>query len=155
MDKIKVALCLSGEPRSTMASFPYIYESFLIPNSVYKTDVYLHAWDGFRALNLYSPKKYNIERSNELSLFNNLLSSLVLKDSFKRLLRYFDTFTQHSSQIKNMFLMFWSFKQSFDLITDPYDIYIKYRYDPFVEHPFHINNIIIDILDDQYDMFIP
>jgi hypothetical protein len=27
--KIKIALCLSGEPRSSMFCFPYIYESFI------------------------------------------------------------------------------------------------------------------------------
>ena len=54
--KIKIALCISGEPRSTMASFPYIYETFLLDNPIYQTDVYLHSLKGFRALPLYKPK---------------------------------------------------------------------------------------------------
>ena len=155
MDKIKIALCLSGEPRNSMASFPYIYESFLTPNSNYKTDVYLHAWEGFRALSLYSPKKYIIEKTNELRLFKNFFKNLNLKPSFKKQLKHFFTFSIHSNQIKNTYLMFYSVKKSFDLINEPYDIYIRCRYDYFFEQKFYINNIIKNILDNKYDMFIP
>ena len=41
--KPKIALCLSGEPRSSMFCFPYIYESFLDLGFEYEVDVYIHS----------------------------------------------------------------------------------------------------------------
>jgi hypothetical protein len=40
--KPKIALCLSGEPRNDIATFPYIYNSFLT-FSQYEVDVYIHS----------------------------------------------------------------------------------------------------------------
>ena len=37
--KIKIALCLSGEPRWATIGFPYIYETFLLPNNNFEVDV--------------------------------------------------------------------------------------------------------------------
>ena len=74
--KIRVALCLSGEPRSSMASFPYIYEAFLKDNDTYDIDVYSHSWKGFRALDLYKPKNSQIESINEPIFINNIINNL-------------------------------------------------------------------------------
>ena len=40
--KTKIALCLSGEPRSSMFCFPYIYESFIDLGDKYEIDIYIH-----------------------------------------------------------------------------------------------------------------
>ena len=154
--KIKVALCLSGEPRNTMASFPYIYEAFLKPNSLYKTDTYLHSWKGFRALEMYNPKKVYIDSNiNETNLFVNYFFQLNLLGSIKNQLSDFQLTTKTSYKLRNTFLMFYSFNKCFNLIEDSYDLFIKCRYDTFFENKFFINSILVDILENKYDMFIP
>jgi hypothetical protein len=153
MDKIKIALCLSGEPRNTMASFPYVYESFLKPNSLYKTDVYMHSWKGFRALKMYTPRKIHIDDTiNETNLFVDYFYTLKLSDPLKSQLSDFESTTKTSYKLRNTFLMFYSFNKCFNLIEDAYDLFIKCRYDVFFENKFYIDSILIDILENKYDI---
>ena len=49
-NKIKIALCISGEPRDSMVSFSFIYESFLRPYPNLDIDVYVHSFKPYRAL---------------------------------------------------------------------------------------------------------
>jgi hypothetical protein len=155
-NRIKIALCLSGEPRNTMASFPYIYESFLKHNNLYKTDTYLHSWKGFRALEMYNPKKFHIDSNlHETNLFVNYFYKLNLSGSIKTQLSDFESTTKTSYKLRNTFLMFYSFNKCFNLIEDSYDLFIKCRYDTFFENKFYIDSIIVDILENKYDMFIP
>lgn len=84
---MKVALCISGQPRSVALVFPAIYENVLVPNN---PDVYIHSWidDNIKGkqpvaagghvasdtiphniddiiLNLYKPKDYLFESQIE------------------------------------------------------------------------------------------
>ena len=52
---MKIALCLSGKPRSSMFCYPYIYDAFM--NNEHQVDVFIHSWNECRALDLYRPKK--------------------------------------------------------------------------------------------------
>jgi hypothetical protein len=56
---LKIALCLSGEPRSSMFCFPYIYESFINLGPQYEVDVYIVG--RILELYLYNPKSIKIE----------------------------------------------------------------------------------------------
>jgi|MDTE01.1.fsa_nt_gb hypothetical protein len=154
--KPKIALCLSGEPRSSMASFPYIYEAFLKDNHLYDIDVYIHSWKGFRALDLYKPKKYNIENVNqELYVSNEIPKIKNLPKDLDILFKISEGFTPNVSLVKNNILMIHSLKKCFDLIEEPYDLYIRCRYDIFFRSKFWVYPIIRDLIEQKYDMFIP
>ena len=154
--KIKIALCLSGEPRSSMASFPYIYEAFLKDSEHYDIDVYIHSWKGFRALDLYKPKKYKIENINEPIFINNIINNLHSYSSkISTLKSISNNFTPNVSLFKNSLLMLSSIQKCFNLIQGSYDIYIRCRYDLFFRSKFWLVPILTDIIKNKYDMFIP
>ena len=49
--------------------------------------------------------------------------------------------------------MYYSLKECFNLIENPYDIYIRCRLDLMFESKLILNPIFIDLLNNQYDMF--
>jgi hypothetical protein len=60
---MKIALCLTGLPRSCGQGYEYIYKNLI---SKYDTDVFLHTWktndlDIEDIVSVYSPKLYTIE----------------------------------------------------------------------------------------------
>ena len=154
--KIKIALCLSGEPRSSMFCFPYIYETFLKPHPLYDVDVYIHTWKGFRALSLYNPKNCYVDFLNEekfyVSYYNSFIST---SKEFNQTLKKEGKVSNNSSFLKNSTLMYYSIQKSFQLIKDKYDICIRSRLDLFFPSPFNINPIILDIVSKKYDIFLP
>ena len=50
---MKIALCLSGQPRNYREAFPYIYNHIILPNSA---DVFFHTW--FDPNNRYMEKQH-------------------------------------------------------------------------------------------------
>jgi len=154
--KTKIALCLSGEPRSSMTSFPYIYEAFLKDNEIYDIDVYCHSWKGFRALDLYKPKNLKIEPINEPLFIDNILNNIQKYPTKLLTLKSIsNSFTPNTSLLKNSILMLSSIKKSFNLIQEPYDVYIRCRYDIFFRSKFWLFPILNDLMNNKYDMFIP
>jgi hypothetical protein len=157
--KIKIALCLSGEPRSSMACFPYIYETFLKPNPTYETDVFVHSFKGFRALDLYSPKQIQINTQEENDLFGSWINppEQFNKEILEKLNNSIDLISINSNPIKNLFLMFYGVNNCMNLIQNPseYQIFIRCRFDIIFQNPFIINDIVSDILKDKYDIFTP
>jgi hypothetical protein len=156
--KIKVALCLSGEPRSSMVSFPYIYETFLRPNPIYETDVYIYSRSGFRALELYNPTNYIIDRSSGENYFLHYLSNTL--PNFSQEVSNFvnsslSNISHYSNNVKNSVLMFDNIKNCFNLIQEPYDVYIRIRYDIYFKSKYFLEHTLFDILNGKYDMFIP
>lgn len=130
--KVKIALCLSGQPRFSMTSFPYIYESFLLPHTEYQVDTYVHSWNGFRALDLYSPKKYLIEPINDRKYFNEFNFNIT-SNEVNNFLEPFKRLTPSIHPLKNVVLMYSSIKSCFDLIEEDYDYYIRCRLDLLFE----------------------
>jgi hypothetical protein len=118
-----------------MFCFPYIYESFINLGPQYEVDVYIHSWKNFRALPLYNPKSIKIEPNK----------------------------TQHiKSQIPNPYntlpyqnhtLMHYSIGECFNLIKEPYDVYIRCRLDLIFDSKLILYPIFLDILNNQYDIF--
>ena len=158
MSKIKVALCLSGEPRNSMFCFPYIYESLINLGPDYEVDIYIHSWKNFRALSLYNPKKYSIEWiEGEKLLKEKYLYLRSLTNHFKtqKLLDELYKHTFNSSPVKNYFLMYLSMLECFNLIDTSYDLYIRGRFDLYFNLPFNIKFILESIKENKYDIFLP
>lgn len=71
---MKIALCLSGQPRSFEKGYQYLYKNLLSKHDV---DVFLHFWssekeydDAVRMLELYKPKKWNTREEFVSSYFD-------------------------------------------------------------------------------------
>lgn len=140
--KIKVALCLSGEPRSSMFCFPYIYESFINLGPKYEVDTYIHSWKNFRALPLYNPKQCKIDF--HLSEKLKIHTIVNFPDNYGNLIN-----------IQNQVLMWHSIKAAFDLAGEDYDIYIRCRLDLIIDSKFLLNQCIFDLVNGKYNLFIP
>ena len=59
---MKIALCLSGQPRSFEKGYEYHYKNIIENNDV---DVFIHCWDTKyenQLVELYKPKKYSFEK---------------------------------------------------------------------------------------------
>ena len=136
-NKIKVALCLSGEPRSSMFCFPYIYEAFLKPNPLFKTDTYIHSWKNFRALDLYNPKNYKIQNTND-DFIGDIINTLNFSPSLQEQLSYYNLHTKSTNFLFNQIKMFYSIKECFNLC------YKVNRWDGevFIKHILDNNNNI-------------
>ena len=155
--KIKIALCLSGEPRSSMFCFPYIYESFINIGPEYEVDVYMHSRKNVRALRCYHPQDFAIDSSPTLP-FIEYINSLKLPPLLEQEKNYYKNITSVNDNILHQFLMVDGIHKSFTLSKKNdkiYDIYIRCRFDIFTDFFIDIQPIIRDILDKKYDMFIP
>ena len=156
-EKIKIALCLSGEPRSSMFCYPYIYESFINIGPEYKVDVYIHSRKNFRAFPLYNSKNWLIDNHlspSVIELYNSLTPPPELSNELNLLTNY----TLNINNIINQLLMIDGINKCFYLTKnnpDPYDIYIRCRPDLFTKSKIDIRPIISGILAEEYNMFIP
>ena len=157
--KFKIALCISGEPRNAMASFPYIFESFLREDLRYETDVFIHSRKPYRAINLYQPLQCIIDPTDENLLYRQTISKLNITSKNALLkLNTFNGFTLTSNILKNQVLMYDGIKKCQDLAssTKKYDLYIRCRPDIIFRNQISFNHIINDILiEKKYDMLIP
>jgi hypothetical protein len=143
--KIKIALCLSGDPRNDTYLFPYIYKHFL-SNPTFEVDIYIHTWKNFESLDLYKPKKCLIEYNQEYKICENILSQIPNLNKVKLL-------DAHNGN--NTILMFYSFNKCFNLIKEKYDLYIKLRFDSYIPLSTNLSPFIKDVLENTYDIFIP
>ena len=137
--KIKVALCLSGEPRSSMFCFSYIYESLLQENPYFEVDTYIHSWKPFRALPLYSPKSTKLEPYIPQIIEENIRKNLPIQ--------YYT-----NNKIHNYFKMYYAIKTNFNQVPQPYDIYIRCRLDLIFESKLVLYPIFLDILNKKYNL---
>ena len=136
---MKIALCISGKPRSSMFCYPYIYDAFM--NNNHQVDVFIHSWNECRVLDLYRPKKLEINSDSEA--LNMLLPMLNLNN------------INIEGNVKNNILMYYSIKKCFDLIDDEYDIIIRARFDLLLQPKLDIESILTDLINKKYDIYIP
>jgi len=157
--KIKIALCLSGEPRSSMFCFPYIYENFINLNSkIFEVDVYSYSFKSFRALSLYNCKNYFIDNRNSSDLFKDWIQPLDKKlspKSLELLLNTSNSFMNNQNGIRNLFLMYTNIQNCFNLISSKYDVYIRARYDLMFEYPIQIEGLCSKIIEGKTDLILP
>jgi len=138
----KIALCLSGLGKSSMFSFPYIYESFIhsVPRGV---DVYIHSYEFYRAISLYRPVKFKID---DLDVIDDLKSRVKLGD---------DVVIHGTANLTNILYMFNSITECFKLLDDEYDIIIRCRPDLLLQTDINFQGIITDLINGLYDIQIP
>ena len=157
--KIKIALCLSGEPRSSMFCFPYIYENCInLDPKIFEVDVYSYSFKGYRALPLYNCKKYIIDNRNDEEMFTQWFFPMEEKFSPKCMYLLINTsnnFVNNQSGIRNLFLMYTNIQNCFNLIQGKYNIYIRARYDLIFQNRIFIENYISTILKGEKDIIIP
>jgi hypothetical protein len=136
---MKIALCISGKPRSSMFCYPYIYDAFM--NNKHQVDVFIHSWNQCRVLDLYKPKKLEINSDSEA--LNMLLPMLNLNG------------IKIEGNVQNNILMYYSIKRCFDLIEGEYDAVIRTRFDLLLQPKFDIESILNDLSNKKYDIYIP
>jgi hypothetical protein len=71
---MKIALCLSGQPRSVAKGYEFVQKNLLSRNDV---TVFIHAWSGEEvnhAIELYKPERYKTDPAltNDLSKYTNV-----------------------------------------------------------------------------------
>ena len=154
--KIKVALCLSGEPRYSMVCFPYIYESFINLKLDFDVDVFTHSRINFRALNNYNPISHYYDTQSKSKIINHI-SQIQLPPELEESKVFYNAYTEQTNLIVNPFLMFDAIQKCTNaaLNHDKYDIIIRSRYDFITESELNIIPIIRDILSKKYNLFIP
>mgnify|MGYP007113563026 FL=1 len=136
---MKIALCISGKPRSSMFCYPYIYDTFI--NNEHQVDTFIHSWDECRAIDLYNPKKLEINSDREaLDVLVPILDLNGIKIE---------------GNTKNNMLMYYSIKKCFDLIEGEYDVVIRTRFDLLLQPKFDIESILNDLSNKKYDIYIP
>lgn len=141
----KIALCLSGDPRSSMFCFPYIYESILqYDQNIFDIDVYIHSWKGFRALSLYNPKKYLIDNLDTDTFYWNHFNQLSTDFNF-----------HHHSPFKNSLLMFYGLKKVWEMVEDEYDYYIRCRFDILFKNEFSLPHLVNELEESKCDIITP
>jgi len=152
---IKIALCLSGEPRYSMFCLPYIYESFINLGSDYSVDVFCHFREPFRALSQYFPKSTKYDPFS-ISKISASLDTLEISDKLKSKKDFYEAYTTQTNIIFNPILMFEGIFESFNMAKNynSYDIYIRSRYDFITPSKIYIDPIIKKILKKEYDLFI-
>jgi hypothetical protein len=141
MENVKIALCLSGLIRNSFFCFPYIYNSFL--NTDYNVDVFVHTWNDSPIMDLYKPKKIEIE--NQKQILQQLLPLLKLNSNVRI-----------EGNVQNNISMYYSIKKCFDLIADEeYDVVIRCRFDLLLQEKIKFKQIVDDIINKKYDIYIP
>ena len=144
-NKIKIALCISGEPRDSMVSFSFIYESFLRPYPNLDIDVYVHSFKPYRALELYLPTEVFIDYNDESLIYNNHICNWGLNPQ-----HYIKT------PFRNTFLMHYGIQKSFKLTKEKeYDYYIRLRPDIIFSSRVDLNYIINSLKVNNKDMWVP
>ena len=139
---MKIALSLSGITRSSMVCFPYIYDAFL--NNSHKVDVFIHTWEKSRAIDLYNPKKFEIESIPQSEILTHFSNQIIIPHDCKI-----------DGHISNNLLQFYTLKKSFDLIPEDYDIVIRCRFDVIMQNKFDLTKILNQIVSNRYDIFCP
>jgi hypothetical protein len=141
---MKIALCLSGKPTSSIFCFPYIYDTFLNNKNI-QTDVFIHTWEDSKIINFYNPKKFEIEKYETDTILKFLFSNIVFPENMKV-----------EGNITNNLLQFYSLKKVFDLVPEnEYDYIVRCRFDVLIENKFCLEEIFNYISINKFDIFCP
>lgn len=129
---MKIALCISGYPRSIKESYKSHFKHLL---SKHKIDTFIHVWDSDeieQIKNLYTPLLINVEPQ---------IIFPKLKYSQRSLPRFLDP------KLDNVYSMFYSVKQA-NLLKQTYENLHNFKYDIVIRSRFDlIFNSKLDILN--------
>jgi hypothetical protein len=154
---MRVAVCLSGQPRSVRETFPYIYNNIIKPNNA---DVFIHTYfdpDNLymekiqldrgncsidasimdTVLELYKPKVYLVEKPKNFTKINFKMTEFRLKSSRELNKHKNWTDEEHTKHIiKQMMSQYYSIYKSNELKENyanengfVYDFVIRLRFD--------------------------
>jgi len=117
---LKVALCLSGQPRSYREGFEYHSKNLL---DRYNVDTFIHTWD-------YVPEKM-LDNIAELYDPVYVSTETPTKTEIEKTLEKYQNKKSPSEQfpIENTMLMFYSMFKSFEHVHLLYDVIVRSRFD--------------------------
>ena len=138
---MRIALCLTGQPKHSMFCFPYVYDAFI--NNSHTVDVFIYSWNDFRASSLYKPKRFQIE--------NEVESEIYIENKFN--LKEKSPLTKTEL---NIFKMFFCIKGCFDLVdSQDYDVIIRSRLDLIFSEKINLDVLLKSFFDSHCDLYIP
>lgn len=141
----KIALCISGKSRWSMISYPFLYDSFINVPSNIKIDVFYHTWNcENRVIQLWNPKKVIID-SEELA-YQHILNNVKIPVDYNK------EYTEE--RVFTTLLMYYGIHKIISEVSG-YDYIIRIRPDIFLYEKINLLNIINEISDDKYDIWIP
>jgi len=160
---MKVAICISGQPRNALSTFPYIKQNLIDPNNA---DVFIHmhydennlymekshAGNGHcimekgidnKLIDLYKPKKYLIESPRDFKKPNIILDEKRLERSKNMNSHKNWSDKEHSDysikQITSMYYSIYKCNEMKELYANEngivYDYVIRIRFDLFISTP--------------------
>lgn len=117
---MRIALCLSGQPRSYREGFEYHKRNLL---DVYPVDVFIHTWD-------YVPEKM-LDAVAELYRPEYISTETPSRKEIDDFLEKCEYKNAPNSQfpIENTLLMFYSIFKAFEHVDPLYDVVIRSRFD--------------------------
>jgi hypothetical protein len=164
----KVALCISGQPRRALETFPYIYNNIIQPNNAdvfihmhyYEDALYMeksHADNGpcllekdidKKVIELYKPVQYLIEKPRNFSKSNLNCSDKRLENHKKMNHHKNWSDEEHKKYIfKNLISMYYSIFKANELKEVYanengilYDYVIRIRFDAIIQQPLICSN---------------
>lgn len=115
---LKVALMLSGQPRSYKAGFEYHKKNLL---NKFDVDVYMHTW----------PSVSNEIKGDLVDLYGGSIKTSEIETDERFVTERFTRIPNYQFPAINTFRMFYSLYQSYAMIRTPeiYDVIIRSRYD--------------------------
>lgn len=163
---MKIALCLSGQPRFIKIGYKFIKKYLLDPNTKDEIDIFLHAWynpeDVGKSYNSAQPYPYgyvgHVEQDTDKFLIDKFNPKGFLIEPQIDFKEYSKNFSEHPTAKKDiMSSIFYSFYKSNDLKKQYekennfiYDLVIRTRYDLayhspiiFSEHPQALEKVAV------------
>jgi len=179
---MKIALCLSGQPRFLEKAFPYINNHLIVPN---KPDVFFHTWfdkddvgKEYRGdnsqwktnpnnkvnpntidllMSLYKPTAYKIEKQKELKN-----SKWNMMPTTEAVMRHYSNPEGRNYLINSMYCMWYSIfeanhvKEVYRMENDiHYDCVIRCRFDAIIPRVLVCSELDLSILWVSHDRQVP
>jgi hypothetical protein len=129
---MKIAILLSGEPRTFRECYPSLESNILSKN---ECDIFLHMYDDndtSEVLRMYSPKKIIIENKNDIVLNISKLCH---------------TNKPIETNVEGIFYQWRNINKVFNLICGDYDCVVKTRYDVKYTNPLYLKTFDMNMLN--------
>lgn len=128
---MKIAILLSGQPRNYSNGYEELKKSYL---DRYDCDVYLHTWKGgnFEATQFFNDRPKQVYKYNESYLNNIEQIFKPAKHKFEEPIVFDDKNIVDPlwrQPLQNSKSMWYSISETYDLIEDEYDFYVRSRFD--------------------------
>jgi hypothetical protein len=142
---MKIALCLSGQPRNIKIGYKFIQKYILDPNKLYEIDIFCHSWFDSQEIgkSYSSAQQYEygyvgkVEENIDKFIINNIKPKKYIIEKQIDFNDYSKTFISHSNAKQDMLSsMFYSMyisnklKKEYEIENNfIYDLVVRTRYD--------------------------